>query len=108
MPHAKLSSTRSSFSVSCTSSRLIHRYAVSELQKDVESELQLLPESERDFRQTQFGIFVVHNKLIPKLWELPPNISWVHFLTQTVVPTMFTDFPSDTLLLLRWGTCGKI
>ncbi|KAJ8597217.1 PRTase-like protein [Rhizopogon salebrosus TDB-379] len=51
-------------------------YALSELQKDIESELQLLPESERDLKRTQFALFVVHNKLIPKLWELPQNIPY--------------------------------
>ncbi|OJA14640.1 hypothetical protein AZE42_02675 [Rhizopogon vesiculosus] len=34
------------------------QYALSELQKDVESELQSLPESERDSKRTQFAIFV--------------------------------------------------
>ncbi|KAJ8594678.1 PRTase-like protein [Rhizopogon salebrosus TDB-379] len=57
-------------------SRKTLQYALSELQKDVESELQLLPESERDSKRTQFAIFVVHTKLKPKLWELPPNIPY--------------------------------
>ncbi|OAX40012.1 PRTase-like protein [Rhizopogon vinicolor AM-OR11-026] len=52
------------------------QYALSELQKDVESELQSLPESERDSKRTQFAIFVVHNKLILKLWELPLNVPY--------------------------------
>jgi hypothetical protein len=46
---------------------------LNELQKDVEAELQLLPESERDSKRTEFGIFVVHNKLKLKLGKLPPN-----------------------------------
>ena len=47
-------------------------YALSELKKDVEQELLLYPESEREALRsaTQFGIFVVHNKLKPKLAEL--------------------------------------
>lgn len=34
-----------------------HRYAVSELQKDVEKELLALPESEREASRTQFAVF---------------------------------------------------
>ncbi|GJJ11362.1 hypothetical protein Clacol_005594 [Clathrus columnatus] len=49
-------------------------YAISELQKDVEKELYALPESERDAARTRFAVFVVHNKLKPKLKELPPDI----------------------------------
>lgn len=52
----------------------IHRYALSELQKDVEKALQALPESEREANRTEFAVFVVHNKLKPKLGELPPNV----------------------------------
>jgi hypothetical protein len=51
-------------------------YAVTELQRDVETELLQLPESERDASRTQFAIFVVHNKLKPKAHELPPNIPY--------------------------------
>ncbi|PPQ65497.1 hypothetical protein CVT26_000137 [Gymnopilus dilepis] len=50
-------------------------YALSELQKDVEEELLSYPEAERQNLRaaTKFGIFVVHNKLKPKLAELPPG-----------------------------------
>jgi uncharacterized protein len=53
---------------------LIHSYALSELQKDVEDELQDVPAAERDALRTKFAIFVVHNKLKPKHAELPPDI----------------------------------
>lgn len=49
-------------------------YAVSELQKDVERELEALPEAEREAKRTKFAVFVVHNKLKPKLAELPADI----------------------------------
>ena len=49
-------------------------YAVSELQRDVERELLALPEAERKAKRTQFAIFVVHNKLKPKLGSLPSDI----------------------------------
>lgn len=49
-------------------------YAVTELQKDVERELALLPESEREAKRTKFAVFVVHNKLKPKLAEIPADI----------------------------------
>jgi hypoxanthine phosphoribosyltransferase len=50
-------------------------YALSELQKDVESELQLLPENERQAARTEFAVFVVHNKAKEKLAQLPPGIA---------------------------------
>ena len=49
-------------------------YAVSELQRDVERELLALPEAEREAKRTHFAIFVVHNKLKPKLGTLPADI----------------------------------
>lgn len=52
----------------------MHRYALSELRKDVETELQALPESEREANRTEFAVFVVHNKLKPKLGALPPDV----------------------------------
>src|SRR5258705_203984 len=50
-----------------------HSYALSELRKDVETELLLYPKSERESLRsaTKFAIFVVHNKKKPKLAELP-------------------------------------
>lgn len=57
-------------------SRTTLEYAVRELQKDVEKELLLLPESERESMRPKFGIFVVHNKLKPKKGVLPPNIPY--------------------------------
>jgi hypothetical protein len=53
---------------------LMHSYALSELQKDVENELQGVPEAERDALRTKFAIFVVHNKLKPKHAGLPPDV----------------------------------
>ena len=49
---------------------------MTELQRDIETELLQLPESERDASRTQFAIFVVHNKLKPKAYELPPDIPY--------------------------------
>ncbi|KAH8832589.1 hypothetical protein DL96DRAFT_1694673 [Flagelloscypha sp. PMI_526] len=51
-------------------------YALSELQKDVEAELSERPEEEREAlrKATKFAIFVVHNKLKPKLADLPPDL----------------------------------
>jgi hypothetical protein len=58
--------------VSCL--RIPFRYAISELQKDVENEVQVLPESEREGLKTQFAVFVVHNKLKPKLGSLSADV----------------------------------
>jgi hypothetical protein len=57
-------------------------YALSELQKDVNEELLTYPEEERAALRaaTKFGIFVVHNKLKPKLAELPAGTPYVDFL----------------------------
>jgi hypothetical protein len=49
-------------------------YAISELQKDVERELDSLPNSERDAARTKFAVFVVHNKIKPKVKTLPEDI----------------------------------
>ena len=58
-------------------SRKTLQYAISELQKDVEKELLALPESERDAKRTEFGIFVVHNKRKEKLGKLPESLPFV-------------------------------
>lgn len=50
---------------------------MTELQQDVERELALLPESEREAKRTKFAVFVVHNKLKPKLGEIPSDIPCV-------------------------------
>ncbi|KAI0741930.1 PRTase-like protein [Daedaleopsis nitida] len=57
-------------------SRKTLHYAVSELQKDVERALAQLPEAERDAKRTKFAVFVVHNKLKPKLADLPAGIPY--------------------------------
>jgi len=49
-------------------------YAVSELQKDIERELQSLPEAEREAQRTKLAIFVVHNKLKDKVKSLPADL----------------------------------
>ena len=59
---------------------------MSELQKDVERELEKLPEAERDAKRTQFAVFVVHNKLKPKLAELPAGIPCVRLLAYARLP----------------------
>ena len=53
------------------------RYAVSELQKDVEKELLSFPESEREALRTKFAVFVVHNKRKEKLGKLPADLPCV-------------------------------
>ena len=50
------------------------RYAVSELYKDAESAVRSLPHHEREGAKSKFAVFVVHNKLKPKLGSLPPDI----------------------------------
>lgn len=54
----------------------LHSYAITELQKDVETELLALPEAEREAQRTKFAVFVVHNKLKPKVKELPLGVPY--------------------------------
>ncbi|CAA7267395.1 unnamed protein product [Cyclocybe aegerita] len=67
-------------------------YALSELKKDVEAELLSYPEAERDALRsaTQFAVFVVHNKLKPKLAELPSGI--LYFAGEEV-GDLWLDYP---------------
>ncbi|KAJ3745550.1 hypothetical protein DFH05DRAFT_1395815 [Lentinula detonsa] len=53
-------------------------YALTELKRDVETELLNRPEADRDALRasTKFGIFVVHNKNKPKLAELPEGTTY--------------------------------
>jgi len=57
-------------------SRTTLQYAVRELQKDVDDELQSYPESERDALRTKFAIFVVHNKIKEKKGILPADVPY--------------------------------
>ncbi|TFL02007.1 phosphoribosyltransferase-like protein [Pterulicium gracile] len=71
-------------------------YAVSELQKDIEAELANHPESERDAlrKATQFGIFVVHNKLKPKLAELPAGTP---YFSGADLGDLWLDYPWEAI-----------
>ncbi|KAG8764100.1 hypoxanthine-guanine phosphoribosyltransferase [Ceratobasidium sp. 423] len=71
-------------------SRTTLQYAVRELQKDVEKELLLLPESERDAMRPKFGIFVVHNKIKPKKGTLPADIP---YFSGEDIPDVWFDYP---------------
>jgi hypothetical protein len=55
--------------------------------KDVETELLTRPESEREAlrKATKFGVFVVHNKLKPKLAELPADLPYVPWLFIVII-----------------------
>ncbi|KAH9975936.1 PRTase-like protein [Lactifluus volemus] len=71
-------------------SRTTLQYAVSELQKDVEEAVQLLPERERDAAKTQFAVFVVHNKLKLKLGSLPADTP---YYAGEEVEDLWLDYP---------------
>lgn len=82
-------------------------YAVSELQKDVERELQALPESEREAARTKFAVFVVHNKLKPKIKDLPADIPVRTFcIFLWALMTSIASILFSTMLVLRSKTCG--
>ncbi|KAG7444278.1 PRTase-like protein [Guyanagaster necrorhizus] len=71
-------------------------YALSELQKDVDKELASYPESERDALRaaTRFGVFVVHNKIKPKLAELPASIP---YYAGEEVGDVWLDYPWEMI-----------
>ncbi|TFY75032.1 hypothetical protein EWM64_g8980 [Hericium alpestre] len=71
-------------------SRKTLQYALTELEKDVEGELRSLPESEREAVRTKFAVFVVANKLKPKLGQLPPDVL---YYTGAEVDDVWLDFP---------------
>ncbi|KAI0060996.1 PRTase-like protein [Artomyces pyxidatus] len=71
-------------------SRKTLQYAVLELQKDVEKELLALPESEREAARTKFAVFVVHNKLKPKLGAIPSDVP---YYAGDEVPDVWLDYP---------------
>ncbi|KAG8220925.1 phosphoribosyltransferase-like protein [Butyriboletus roseoflavus] len=75
-------------------SRKTLQYALSELRKDVEKELQALPESEREANRAEFAIFVVHNKLKPKLGELPPDVP---YFVGAEVGDVWLDYPWEAV-----------
>ena len=66
---------------------------MSELQKDVERELEKLPEAQRDAKRTKFAVFVVHNKLKPKLASLPAEIPCVHVFRRSEVRVRASGLP---------------
>ncbi|EIW79264.1 PRTase-like protein [Coniophora puteana RWD-64-598 SS2] len=75
-------------------SRKTLQYALSELQKDVELELQNVPVSEREAKRTKFAIFVVHNKLKPKLGTLPTNVP---YYAGANVEDLWMDYPWEAI-----------
>ncbi|THG99146.1 hypothetical protein EW026_g3153 [Hermanssonia centrifuga] len=75
-------------------SRKTLQYAVSELQKDVEKELLALPESEREAQRTKFAVFVVHNKVKPKLGVLPSDLP---YYAGADVDDVWLDYPWEAM-----------
>ncbi|KAH9166333.1 PRTase-like protein [Lactarius sanguifluus] len=71
-------------------SRKTLQYAVSELYKDAENALQSLPNHKREGAKTKFAVFVVHNKLKPKLGSLPEDIP---YYVGDEVEDLWLDYP---------------
>ena len=80
---------------------------MSELQKDVERELEKLPEAERDAKRTQFAVFVVHNKLKPKLAELPAGIPCVRLLAYSRLSPAPLPAPASASLCFPRGSVRR-
>ncbi|KAJ3786506.1 hypothetical protein GGU10DRAFT_351506 [Lentinula aff. detonsa] len=70
-------------------------YALTELKRDVETELLNRPEADRDALRasTKFGIFVVHNKNKPKLAELPEGTT---YYSGEEVDDVWLDYPWES------------
>lgn len=81
------------------------RYAVSELQKDADKAVQLLPHHEREGAKTKFAVFVVHNKLKPKLGSLPNDIPLVP--PADILTALETKRFLVTTQVRRWRTYGE-
>lgn len=75
-------------------SRKTLQYAISELQKDVEEELQRLPESEREAVRTKFAVFVVHNKRKPKLGHIPADVP---YYAGQEIDDLWLDYPWEAV-----------
>ncbi|KAF9525977.1 hypothetical protein CPB83DRAFT_509531 [Crepidotus variabilis] len=75
-------------------------YALTELKKDVEVELLNYPEPERNAlrTKTQFAVFVVHNKLKPKLAELPQEVP---YFAGEEVGDVWLDYPWEAVDIQR-------
>ncbi|KAF8343404.1 hypothetical protein F5887DRAFT_886674 [Amanita rubescens] len=77
-------------------SRKTLHYALSELQKDVDIELLAYPEQERQQLRaaTQFGVFVVHNKIKVKLADLPIGTP---YYAGTEVGNVWLEYPWEAI-----------
>jgi len=69
-------------------------YALSELRKDIEKELEKVSEAEREALRTKFAIFVVHNKLKPKLATLPSDVP---YYAGAEVDDVWLDYPWEAV-----------
>ncbi|KAH6916231.1 hypothetical protein BKA70DRAFT_1255083 [Coprinopsis sp. MPI-PUGE-AT-0042] len=71
-------------------------YALSELKKDVEAHLATFPPEDRDALRasTSFGIFVVHNKLKPKLAEIDKDTP---YFSGDDVEDVWLDYPWEAV-----------
>ncbi|KAL7007217.1 hypothetical protein EMMF5_003056 [Cystobasidiomycetes sp. EMM_F5] len=66
-------------------------YAVRELQADLAKQLESLSEEQRARTPpTEFGIFVVHNKLKPKAAQLPDSVM---YFSGEDLPDVWVDYP---------------
>ncbi|KAL7416910.1 hypothetical protein BDY24DRAFT_378680 [Mrakia frigida] len=75
-------------------SRKTLSYAVTELLKDIEKlTAELSPEEAATHPPTQIAVFVVHNKLIPKLGELPANVAY--FSGEDIGP-VWVEYPWES------------
>lgn len=75
------------------------------MQKDVERELDALPDTEKEAARTKFAVFVVHNKLKPKVKSLPGDIPvCVSFVR---VGPLSDCCAASIMLVLRFKMCGR-
>ncbi|KAF8817580.1 PRTase-like protein [Phlegmacium glaucopus] len=77
-------------------SRKTLHYAVSELKKDVETELLSYPDEDREALRaaTHFAVFVVHNKTKPKLAGLPEG---TRYFSGAEVGNVWLEYPWEAI-----------
>jgi hypoxanthine phosphoribosyltransferase len=74
-------------------SRKTLSYAVRELMRDVNEQLDSLPsnvDKEKLRKDTVFGVFVVHNKLKPKAAEIPAEVKYFSGMD---IEDVWVDYP---------------
>ncbi|CAF2711813.1 unnamed protein product [Rotaria sp. Silwood2] len=72
-------------------------YAVKELEKDIEKQRNVSKENNEEWIEPKLGVFVVHNKTIPKRANLPENLMKDSYFVGENVGGEWVVYPWDAL-----------